>query len=210
MSPKKELISASLLIAMKQRLDLSSMFFNQLNFQIYCLELLFEFYLYQVMYPIRLKEVKKVTAKKSLLKQCEPSPWKFLCHYMISSTFQRLWRKFVEQLNNVALTVNKLSQSWSHWLLKVVDWFLTWILAGCGGTRPVLHPSRSNCSNWWNPVSGRRNNDRKSSHVSERLPLRCKCKVRCSQHCLYLNCQQVNRWRWFFCSDAQGLRSHLY
>ena len=64
MSPKKELISASLLIAMKQRLDLSSMFFNQLNFQIYCLELLFEFYLYQVMYPTRLKEVSKSHLKE--------------------------------------------------------------------------------------------------------------------------------------------------
>lgn len=41
------------------------MFFNQLNFQIYCLELLFEFYLYQVMYPIRLKEVKSHRKEKS-------------------------------------------------------------------------------------------------------------------------------------------------
>ena len=38
--------------------------FYQLNFQIYCLELLFEFYLYQVMYPIRLKEVSKSHLKE--------------------------------------------------------------------------------------------------------------------------------------------------
>ena len=97
MSPKKELISASLLIAMKQRLDLSSMFFNQLNFQIYCLELLFEFYLYQVMYPIRLKEVKKVTAKKSLLKQCEPSHKCWTCYVELTrhSTLNHIMEIFM-------------------------------------------------------------------------------------------------------------------